>query len=105
MAENTKGARERTVRVHITQDDYGFWMMSLERDDGSLSVASYGAEHPGHDVHHAYHPEEIGLPAETEFLVSKPSVPLRMGKPGWKKPEARRAREPYYIIKNGKRVS
>jgi hypothetical protein len=29
MAEETKDTRQRTVAVHITQDDYGFWMMSF----------------------------------------------------------------------------
>jgi len=99
------GDRKNVVRVHITQDDFGYWMMSLERADGSLMLASYRFEHPQHEIHHAYHPEKIGLPAGTEFLISEPSVPLRADAAEWRKPQPRRAREPFYIIKNGKRVN
>jgi hypothetical protein len=97
--------RKRVVRVHITQDDLGYWMMCYECDDGTLTLVSYRFEHPDHEIQHAFHLHKIGLPAETEFLVSEPGVPLRAGAPDWRKPELRRAREPYYIVKNGMRVN
>src|SRR5262245_22301341 len=97
--------RENVGRVHITQDDFGYWMMSFESNDGTMTLYSYCAERIEHELHHALHPQEIGLPAGTEFLISEPVVPLRAGAPDWKKPEPRRAREPYYIIKNGMRVN
>jgi hypothetical protein len=28
-------------KLHITQDDYGFWMLSLEREDGSLVLLAH----------------------------------------------------------------
>jgi hypothetical protein len=28
-------------KLHITQDDYGYWMLSLEQDDGSLSLLAH----------------------------------------------------------------
>jgi len=96
---------KKIVRVHITQDDFGYWMMSHECADGTMMLASYRFEHAEHEIHHAYHPQEIGLPAGTEFLISEPSVPLRAGAPEWRKPQPRRAREPYYIVKNGMRVN
>jgi hypothetical protein len=99
------GDRQNVVRVHITQDDFGYWMMSLERADGTLTLASYRFEHAEHEIHHAYHPQEIGLPVAAEFFISEPAVPLRAGAPGWRKPQPRRAREPYYIVKNGLRVN
>jgi hypothetical protein len=103
LMDQPKSDRERIVRVHITQDDYGYWMMSFERDDGALALASSGAEHP--DTRAAYHPAEIGLAPDTEFWISEPSVALRRGDPSYHRPQARRARAPYYVVKNGKRVS
>jgi len=97
--------RKNVVRVHITQDDFGYWMMSFEWKDGPMSLYSYRAERNEHEIHNAYHPQEIGLPAETEFFISEPSVPLRAGAPEWRKPQPRRAREPNYIVKNGKRIN
>ena len=96
--------RKNVVRAHITQDDFGYWMMSLECGDGTMVLASYAAELPEHEILQAYHPQEIGVPAATEFLISQPVIPLQAGYSGWTKPEPRRAREPYYLIKNGLRV-
>lgn len=94
----------RTVRVHITQDDFGYWMMTLERGDGALTLAAYALEFPDHAVDDAYHPERAELPPDAEFLVSEPTVPLRLGAAGWARPQPRRAREPYYVVRGGRRV-
>jgi len=91
------------VRVHITQDDFGFWMMSYECADGTLVLVSYRFEQADHEIRQAYHPEEIGFPADVEVRISEPSVPLRAGDSQWAKPDPRRAREPCYVVRNGKR--
>jgi hypothetical protein len=95
---------DHPARVHVTQDDFGYWMMSLEHEDGTLTPLSYASEYPDHDIHHAHRPEAMGLPADIEFWISEPSVPLRKGDPAWAKPAPRRAREPYYVVQNGRRV-
>ena len=104
MAE-ANSFRARTVRAHITQDDWGYWMMTLERDDGALSTLWYAGEEIGHDLDDVYHPERFGVPAGTEFRISEPTVLKRAGDPAWTKPAARTARNPFYVVQNGKRVS
>ena len=93
--------RKRVVRVHITQDPFGYWMMTFELDDGELVLASYRIERFEHAVQHVDHPHEIGLPEETEFVISDPGIPLRAGAPEWKKPEPRRASPPCTVRKKG----
>ena len=105
MASKIKKSRGPVKRVHITQDDYGFWMTSFEWTDGTLTVGSYGAEDSEHELHDAYHPEELGLPTDTVFVVSEPRIPLRIGEPGWKKPRPRLAREPHYMVQYGNRTT
>jgi hypothetical protein len=100
-----KSFRERTVRVHITQDDWGYWMMTLERDDGALCALSYGFEDESHPVDDARHPERLGLPAGAEIWISQPSVPRKRNDPTWTKPAPRAARAPYHVFQHGKRVS
>jgi hypothetical protein len=40
-------------KLHITQDDYGYWMLSLERDDGTLSLLAHQFAAPGHLIENA----------------------------------------------------
>jgi hypothetical protein len=28
-------------KLHITQDDYGYWMLSLEKEDGTLGLLAH----------------------------------------------------------------
>jgi hypothetical protein len=93
----------RVIRVHITQDDYGYWMMSYESEDRGLALASFAGETVGHLLHHAYHPQDLGLPPDTEFLISHTTIPLRMGDPGWRIPSPRRVSEPHYVVRQGRR--
>jgi hypothetical protein len=37
-------------KLHISQDDYGYWMLSLEKEDGTLSLLAYQSPAP-HDVY------------------------------------------------------
>lgn len=102
---NTESNRTRIVRVHITQDDFGYWMMTQEREDGELNLMAYAMEFSDHAVRDAYHPEEAELPPDVEFLISEPVVPLRLGATEWVRPQPCRAHEPYYMVKHGKRMS
>ena len=40
-------------KLHITQDDYGYWMLSLEREDGTLSLLAHQFAAPGHLIENA----------------------------------------------------
>ena len=39
--------------LHITQDDDGFWMLSLEREDGDLSLLAHRFATPDHLIENA----------------------------------------------------
>jgi len=40
-------------KLHITQDDSGYWMLSLERADGTLSLVAHQFETPDHLIENA----------------------------------------------------
>lgn len=40
-------------KLHITQDDYGYWMLSLEQEDGTLSLLAHQFAAPGHLIENA----------------------------------------------------
>lgn len=40
-------------KLHITQDDYGYWMLSLEREDGTLSLLAHQFAGPNHLIENA----------------------------------------------------
>ena len=99
-------AKERTQAaiVHITQDDYGYWMMSLETADGQLHLMMSLLEDVEDPVGHAYNPDELDLPADTMFLVSEDVKPIQLHHPDWNVPEPRRAAKPYYVVEGGVRT-
>ncbi len=40
-------------KLHITQDDYGYWMLSLEQEDGTLSLLAHQFAAPDHLIENA----------------------------------------------------
>ena len=40
-------------KLHITQDDCGYWMLSLEREDGTLTLLEDHFETPDHLIDNA----------------------------------------------------
>jgi hypothetical protein len=40
-------------KFHITQDDFGFWMLSLEKEDGTLSLVAHHFSAPEHLIENA----------------------------------------------------
>jgi hypothetical protein len=40
-------------KLHITQDDYGYWMLSLEKEDGTLSLLAHQFAAPDHLIENA----------------------------------------------------
>jgi hypothetical protein len=45
--------RDSMEKLHITQDDYGYWMLSLEKEDGELTLLAYQFENPDHLIENA----------------------------------------------------
>ena len=40
-------------KLHITQDSHGYWMLSLEKDDGTLSLLAHQFPTPDHLIENA----------------------------------------------------
>jgi hypothetical protein len=40
-------------KLHITQDDFGYWMLSLEKEDGTMSLLAHQFAAPDHLVENA----------------------------------------------------
>jgi len=40
-------------KLHITQDDHGYWMLSLEQEDGTLSLLAHQFAAPNHLIENA----------------------------------------------------
>jgi hypothetical protein len=41
------------LKLHITQDDYGYWMVSVENEDGLLNLLAYEFATSAKAVEHA----------------------------------------------------
>jgi hypothetical protein len=40
-------------KLHITQDSHGYWMLSLEKEDGTLSLLAHQFPTPDHLIENA----------------------------------------------------
>jgi hypothetical protein len=40
-------------KLHITQDDHGYWMLSLEQEDGTLTLLAHQFAAPEHLIENA----------------------------------------------------
>lgn len=78
------------TRIHITQDDYGYWMTCRQTGLG-LELELWGAEDPRSVLDDVWEYEDI------EVHYSEPTglVKRRIGDPEYAAPKARRARRPY----------
>jgi hypothetical protein len=81
-------------KLHVTQDDYGYWMLSLEREDGTLSLMAHQFAAPEHLIENAN--ELIREGKVTAVIVVDPPRPQPQasarGVPeGYKKPAPRKA--------------
>jgi hypothetical protein len=81
-------------KLHITQDDYGFWMLSLEKDDGSLALLAHQFSTPDKAIHIANELIRehkltatvlIDPPRPTPEASGDAPVPADYGKPAPKK--------------------
>ena len=70
-------------KIHITQDEYGFWLMSLEEPDGSLKLLAHHFTKPDHLIQQAHE-----MAAEVKV---QPSLTTGKG-------ARRRKREPEVVV-------
>jgi hypothetical protein len=59
-------------KLHITQDDFGYWMMSLEKDDGELSLLAYQFVTPEHLIENAQEMIAEGKVPGAQMIVDPP---------------------------------
>jgi hypothetical protein len=81
-------------KLHISQDDYGYWMLSLEKEDGRLSLLAYQSPAPDHLIETAN--DLIAEGKVNAVVVIDPPRPLtetfpRAAPEDYKKPAPRKA--------------
>ena len=85
-------------KLHITQDDFGYWMLSLEKEDKSLTLLAHQFVTPDHLIENAN--ELVSQGKVHAVVVIDPPRPqpaphaaaLAAGAPeDYKKPEPRKA--------------
>jgi hypothetical protein len=62
-------------KLHITQDDFGYWMLSLEKEGGELSLLAYQFVTPEHLVENAQEMIAEGKVADAQIIVDAPKPP------------------------------
>lgn len=50
-------------KLHITQDDHNYWMLSLEKENGEMVLLAHQFPTPDHLIENANEMIEEGLPA------------------------------------------
>jgi hypothetical protein len=59
-------------KLHITQDDFGFWELSLEEHDGTLRLLAYRGETPDHLIENAHELVTDGRYPDAVVVVDPP---------------------------------
>lgn len=60
------------TKLHVTQDDFGFWQLSLEEPDGSLRLLAHRAETADHLVENARELVAEGRYPDAAVVVDPP---------------------------------
>lgn len=85
------------ARLHITQDETGFWQLSLEDDRGQLTLLSHQFPTPDHLIQDARELVEDGAVGDAVILIGPPRprrAAAREGPPrDYKRPAPRKASE------------
>jgi hypothetical protein len=80
-------------RLHITQDDYKYWMLSHEKEDGTLILIAHQFENADHVIELALEMVRDGLQAL--ILIDPPRADVRAlaaaEQAAYHKPAARKA--------------
>jgi hypothetical protein len=87
-------------KLHITQDDYGFWMLSLEKADGELQLLAHQFAAPQHLIENAHELVEDGTHPNAVVLVDPPrkendfaatAAPAKVAPMEYRRPQPRKA--------------
>jgi hypothetical protein len=85
------------ARLHITQDETGFWQLSLEDDAGQLTLISHQFQTPDHLIEDARELVADGVVPGGVILVGPPRAPrdrsLEVAPGDYKRPAPRKAIE------------
>jgi hypothetical protein len=81
-------------KLHITQDDYGYWMLSFEKEDGTLTLLAHQFSEPDHLIENAN--ELIAEGKVTAVVIIDPPRPRALDRESvaageYKKPAPRKA--------------
>lgn len=57
-------------KLHITQDDWGYWMLSMEKEDGSLTLLAHQFPTPDHLIENAN--EMVAKAVDAVVLIDPP---------------------------------
>lgn len=60
------------ARLHISQDDTGFWQMAFEDDDGTLTLVSHQFSSPDHLIEDARELVETGKVPGAAIVIGPP---------------------------------
>ena len=81
-------------KLHITQDDYGYWMMSVEKEDGAMSLVAHHFPTPDHLIERANEMIADGK-IQATILIDPPRFEARAmttaERAGYQKPAPRKA--------------
>ena len=61
------------ARLHITQDETGFWQLSLEDDTGQLTLLSHQFQTPDHLIDDARELVADGVVSDAVVLIGPPT--------------------------------
>jgi hypothetical protein len=70
------------TKLHVTQDDYGFWMLSLEKPDGEMEVLVQQSTSRDHVIEDAYDVQKKYYP-DAAVLVDPPKRPISDNPADW----------------------
>ena len=62
------------ARLHISQDDTGFWQLSFEDDDGALTLISHQFSAPDHLIEDARELVEKGRVPGAAIIIGPPRI-------------------------------
>jgi len=81
------------TKLYITQDDYGFWQMSVEDEAGNLRLLAHHAETSAHLVENAHELVETGRYPDAVVIVDPPRATARVASAtgGYQTPPPRKA--------------
>jgi hypothetical protein len=84
------------TKLHITQDNFGFWQLSIEDNDGSLRLLAHHSETQAHLVENAHDLVEEGKYPDAVVIVDPPRATtpaLAAAAAAYRTPPPRRAGE------------